>query len=132
MAMRLSFEERLAEYGLTAPQWAVLARLSERDASPQVDIGRSLGVDKATISGIVRRLETKKLVKSRRDPADRRLCRVCLTEDGRKLGRVLPRCAERTNRAALSGFTSEQTASLKASLRRLLENCTSRSQRMRR
>jgi DNA-binding MarR family transcriptional regulator len=103
-AMKTALEERLRRHDITAPQWAVLARLWEEDGLPPSVIGRRLEADRPTITGVVDRLEHKGLVKKVRDSEDRRVVRVHLTDRGKKLGGELPALAEEVNRRALSGI----------------------------
>lgn len=123
LTVRARFEEGLDRHGLTAPQWAVLARLWQRDGVPQSEIAHGLGMDKATVSGIVRRLEGKGLVAPHRDERDRRVYRVFLTDAGRAMEHVLPDVAAQANDLALKGFTAAEAAGLKDALRRVFENC---------
>lgn len=122
IAMRWALEERLARYGLTAPQWAILARLWGEDGQSPSIIGKSLHFDKPTITGIVDRLEQKGLVKKIRDIEDRRVVRVYLTEDGKKLRNKLPQFAKEVNKLAAKGFNKNDIERLKGYLRVIWDN----------
>jgi len=69
---------------LTAPQWAVLAKLYESGPTSQNQLGRLVALDAATIKGVVDRLGTRGLTITAPDPADARRVVVALTEAGRK------------------------------------------------
>ncbi len=115
-AMRAALEARLAEHGLTAPQWATLMRLLERDGWPQKPLGESQGMDKATIGGIVARLEAKGLIARRPDPEDGRINRVSLTGRGRKLALALRPLAAEVNGRAVAGLEPSEAGALRALL----------------
>ncbi len=119
VSMRWALEARLAPHGVTAPQWAVLARLWEEDGLPQSRIGERLSFDKPTVSGVVDRLEDKGLVRRVRDEQDRRVTRVFLTEAGRGLRDTLVPLAEEVNGLAAWEFSPEELAALKSALVRL-------------
>ena len=111
-AMRAAIEARLAPSGLTAPQWATLMRLLERDGWPQKELGQSQGMDKATIGGVVARLEAKGLVGRAIDSDDARVHRVALTSAGRKLARELRPLAAEVNGRATAALSRPEAAEL--------------------
>ncbi len=74
----------LRQYGLTPPQYAVLriigiSRLKQLTMS---EIGKEMTVTFANITTIVDNLEKLQCVRRQRDPRDRRLVKVELTEAG--------------------------------------------------
>lgn len=121
-AMRRGLEQRLAKHGLTAPQWAVLARLWEENVQSPSVIGRNLHFDRPTITGIVDRLEKKGLVRKTREAEDRRVVRIHLTARGREMERQLPPYAREVNRVAAQGMSEAEVERLKGSLRRIWDN----------
>ncbi|MBI2412116.1 MAG: MarR family transcriptional regulator [Deltaproteobacteria bacterium] len=120
--MKGAIEERLRKYGLTAPQWAVLARLTEEDGLNHSEICARLFFDKPTITGIVGRLEKKGLVKRLKGAKDRREVKVHLTGKGKNLMDELPSFAEEVNRAASKGLDARESAALKDALRKVISN----------
>lgn len=123
-ALRAALEARLIEHGLTAPQWATLMRLLERDGWPQKELGDSQGMDKATVGGIIARLETKGLVARRADPDDGRVNRVTLTPPGRRLARALRPLAAEVNARAAAGLDAREAAALHSLLIRARASLT--------
>jgi DNA-binding MarR family transcriptional regulator len=115
-AMRAALEARLVEHGLTAPQWATLMRLLEHDGWPQKELGDSQGMDKATVGGIVARLEAKGLIARRPDPDDGRINRVTLTARGRRLAQELRPLAAEINGRATAGLDAREASALRALL----------------
>jgi DNA-binding MarR family transcriptional regulator len=111
-AMRAAFEARLAPYELTAPQWATMMRLLERDGRPQKELGDCQSMDKATVGGIIARLEAKSLIAREVDPDDGRANRVTLTAAGRELAQRLEPFAEEVNGRATASLTLEETKQL--------------------
>ena len=111
-AMRAAMEARLAPYDLTAPQWATLMRLLERDGWTQTELGGSQGMDKATVGGVVQRLEAKGLVARESDPDDGRVNRVTLTTAGRTLAAELKPFADEVNGRATARLSSEEAKQL--------------------
>ncbi len=71
---------------LTAPQLQALNILSQsfrenRGGMTVRDLSERMGLAQSTVSGVVERLEGKKLVTRQADPSDRRCTRITLTED---------------------------------------------------
>lgn len=87
------FQDRMAALGfdLTPVQFAALATLRDRPDVDQATLAGLIAHDRATIGGVLDRLEGKGWVARRTDPADRRARRVRLTEAGAvMLDRALP------------------------------------------
>ena len=62
-----------------------MAKLHEYKELSQNLLGRLVGMDKATMQGVVRRLKERQLVDSRPDPGDARRTLVSLTTEGQRL-----------------------------------------------
>jgi len=63
----------------------VLTVLDVDGSLPMRALAEALDVSQASATGIVDRMEQRRLVERRRDDEDRRVIRVALTEDGRRL-----------------------------------------------
>jgi DNA-binding MarR family transcriptional regulator len=71
--------------GLTATQFAALARLHEQGKCSQNQLGRLASMDVATIKGVVDRLRKKGYANVEADPNDKRRSLISLTEQGQQL-----------------------------------------------
>jgi MarR family transcriptional regulator, lower aerobic nicotinate degradation pathway regulator len=118
VVLRKELDARLAAHKLTAPQWAVLMRLRDLDARPQKEVGASLGMDKATVGGVIQRLERRALIRRQRNDDDVRAFKVSLTAAGRKLAETTAPYGEAVNKAALAGFSDEERSALLTMLQR--------------
>lgn len=77
-------EHRAAEHDLSIIQTRLLGVL--RDRKPTInELGKLLGLDKSSTSGLVERAERRGLVARSSSPADGRSVLVSLTDDGRSL-----------------------------------------------
>jgi len=78
---------RAALHDLQLPpaQFILLSALWEKDGQSGAQIGSLLGLDSATMTGLIDRVETKGYVERRPDPSDRRINRVWLTKTGQAL-----------------------------------------------
>jgi len=73
-------------FGLTGPQLVCLRALSGQEAptTPSA-LARDVSLSQGTVTGIIDRLVARQLVSRERNPTDRRLVTVSLTEAGRAL-----------------------------------------------
>jgi len=113
---------RLSAFGLTPPQWGVLITLFEVDGLSPTDLAARTAIDGPTMTGVLDRLEQAGFVYRQRDPRDRRMLGVYLTESGRALHDALPRVIWEANEEALDGLSDQQVAALFAMLRQVIAN----------
>ncbi len=71
--------------GLTHPQYLVMLALWEDSPLPVKEIGRLLQLDSATLSPLLKRLETNGLITRRRNVDDERIVEIVLTDAGATL-----------------------------------------------
>lgn len=105
--------------GLTAQQFATLAKLAEIGPSSQNALGRATAMDNSTINGVVGRLRERGLVATVPAPDDNRMHLVQLTDAGCALvAAALPAAHEITART-LEPLAPDERAALIALLRKL-------------
>jgi DNA-binding MarR family transcriptional regulator len=75
----------LEPMGLTHPQYLVMLALWERDPRSAGDIASALAMDPATLTPMLKRLETQGLLQRRRGTTDERTLQITLTDAGRAL-----------------------------------------------
>ena len=74
----------IGDPNVTPTQYSSLVKLNEYTELSQNLLGRLVGMDKATMQGVVRRLKERRLVDSRPDPGDARRTLLSLTTDGQR------------------------------------------------
>lgn len=84
-AVSRAFDEALAEGGGSLPTWLVLVSLKGGTHSAQRQLAHAIGIEGATLSHHLNRMEAAGLVTRRRDPSNRRAHRVELTKSGEAL-----------------------------------------------
>jgi DNA-binding MarR family transcriptional regulator len=89
-------EEKLQPMDLTLPQFHVLATLGFSGELAFNEIGQKLMVTVGNLTGIVDRLEEKRLVSRERESRDRRVIMVRLTPKGKELYTTAKRVFEQT------------------------------------
>jgi DNA-binding MarR family transcriptional regulator len=83
--MTRRYRPLLEPFGLTYPQYLAMLALWERAPSTVGELGEALGLDSATLTPLLKRLEASGLVTRRRDAADERRVLVEPTAEGRAL-----------------------------------------------
>ena len=114
-------EADLEKQGLTPPQFYVLATIGYAGGLPFGEIGAKMMVTVSNLTGIVDRLEEKKLVTRERDEHDRRVVRVVLTDKGVKLYKSTIPLFERSISAIFTPLSKPQQKELSALLRKLIQ-----------
>lgn len=80
-----------AEFGLSIPEWRVLAHLSQSGTVSVREIQARVDMDKSKVSRAASRLESAGLIEKRAHSTDKRLLEMTLTTTGRALmARILP------------------------------------------
>ena len=87
LAMNKVYRKLLRKLDLTYPQYLVMLVLWERDGVTVSDIGARLFLDSATLTPLLKRLETAGLVARVRSNLDERQVVVSLTGAGRAMAR---------------------------------------------
>jgi MarR family transcriptional regulator, 2-MHQ and catechol-resistance regulon repressor len=112
-------ESDLGKIGLTPPQFYVLATIGYAGSLPFGEIGAKMMVTVSNLTGIVDRLEEKKLVLRKRDETDRRVVHVTLTEKGTKLYKTTIPLFEKSISEIVSSLDLQSQKKLSALLRNL-------------
>ena len=78
------FQTTIGDPNITPTQYSSMVKLHEYTELSQNLLGRLVGMDKATMQGVVRRLRDRGFVDSRPDPGDARRTLLSLTTEGQR------------------------------------------------
>lgn len=106
--MRTVFDRRVRDLGLTRSQWLVLTRLYRRPGASQTELADMLEIDRASAGRMIDRMEKNGWVERRADSADRRINRLHLTPEARRMHAEMWAIAEATVDDALSQLSAEE------------------------
>jgi DNA-binding MarR family transcriptional regulator len=106
--MHVDLDRRLKVHGVTLSQWKLLLQLWRCEGRSQVELQELLGLERATITGLVQRMVAQGWVQRRTDPHDRRVQRVFLTERGRALEPIANSLVEEVSMQVLEGFSADE------------------------
>jgi len=115
------FAERYrAEFGLTIPEWRVLAHLAQSGAVSVREIHARVDMDKSKVSRAAQRLAEAGLVEKRPHAEDKRLVDLRLTGEGAALvARILP--IAREFQAGLEAQLGADAPALRRVLKKIME-----------
>lgn len=119
-----AFEQRLKSYDVTVAQWCVLVTLYDNKAESVKELSDYIEIDKASISRVIDRLVTKKLVKHTRGK-DRRSGHIELTKEAKQLVPQLIREAEENEHKFFRLLTDSEAKHFKNILKKILSNIPS-------
>jgi MarR family transcriptional regulator, transcriptional regulator for hemolysin len=83
--LRNYIDHRAKGRGTTRAQWIVLFRLRQQEGLSQVDLAEVLELQPISLVRLLDRLVEHGLLERRQDPRDRRVNKLFLTSDGRRL-----------------------------------------------
>ncbi len=100
--------ESISPYGLTTSQFFLLIALYEENGILISRLSEKVAVDKATLTGLLDRMERDDLVARKADPDDRRAIRIFLTDKAIAMKDDLINVYHRNNRMFLSVFSRDE------------------------
>ena len=115
-AIAREYSER---FGLTVPEWRVMAVLGGAPGLSARDLVERTGMDKVQVSRAVAALMKRKRVARRADTEDRRVMRLALTPKGEAVYAEIVPMAKKLEAAFLSSLDEGERATLDRLLKRL-------------
>jgi len=84
-AFRTDEPQEILHMDISFPEICVLGQLSSNQEPTMSELGRSISMDLSTLTRTVDKLVEKEFVVRKPDPEDRRMVRVVITTEGRKI-----------------------------------------------
>ncbi|HZD65386.1 MAG TPA: MarR family winged helix-turn-helix transcriptional regulator [Acidimicrobiales bacterium] len=119
-----AFDRTLSAAGGSLPTWLILVSLKTAALGNQRELAEAAGIRAATLTHHLNTLETDGLICRRRDPANRRVHQVDLTEAGEALFVRLAGAAVAFDRQLRQGLGDDEVGRLEELLHRLDRNVT--------
>ncbi|GLS35413.1 MarR family transcriptional regulator [Mesorhizobium tianshanense] len=105
-----AFDAALVEAGGTLPVWVTLLSIKSRELANQRELAGMIGIQGATLTHHLNAMETQGLLTRRRDPINRRVHQVELTEAGEALFLKLRTAALAFDKRLRAGLSDERLA----------------------
>jgi MarR family transcriptional regulator, transcriptional regulator for hemolysin len=119
-----AFDDALAQAGGSVPVWLVLISLKSQQLRNQRELAEAVGIREATLTHHLNAMDEQGLITRRRDPANRRVHLVELTDAGEAAFERLRGAAAAFDKQLRAGFGDDEVADLEALLSRLAANVT--------
>lgn len=120
--VRRAFDERAKTLGVTRTQWQVMTVLKRHEGIHQGRLAEHLDVEPITLCRMADRLQEAGMVERRRDPADRRVWRLYLTDKAKQLSEELKPLGLEVLSEAMEGVSAEEREMMSQSLRQMRLN----------
>jgi MarR family transcriptional regulator for hemolysin len=105
-----AFDAALVEAGGTLPVWVTLLSIKSHELANQRELAGMIGIQGATLTHHLNAMETQGLLTRRRDPLNRRVHQVELTEAGEALFLKLRTAALAFDKRLRKGLSDERLA----------------------
>jgi MarR family transcriptional regulator for hemolysin len=125
-SLNRAFETTLAAAGGSLATWLVLASLKGSVHPSQQSIADAVGLEGPTLTHHLNRMEASGLVTRTRNPTNRRVHDVALTEQGEALFFSLLAVVRDFDEQLRTGFSDRDVATLRRLVQRLADNAASR------
>jgi MarR family transcriptional regulator for hemolysin len=115
-------EQKVARFGITRAQWAVLAKLAKNEGQQQATLAKAMEMQPITLKRLIDPLCAKGLIERRSDQHDRRANRLYLKPAGRALVARLKSVRNEINQQALIHLKPADAERLVEQLNAIKEN----------
>jgi MarR family transcriptional regulator, transcriptional regulator for hemolysin len=117
-----AFDDALAQAGGSVPVWLVLISLKSQQVRNQRELAEAVGIREATLTHHLNSMDERGLITRRRDPANRRVHLVELTEAGEAAFQRMRGAATAFDQRLRAGLSGDEVSQLEALLGRLAAN----------
>jgi MarR family transcriptional regulator for hemolysin len=121
-ALSRAFDDALVAVGGSTPTWLVLLALTTGEHRTQGELAEAVGVRQPTLTHHLDSMERAGFVTREREPGNRRVQHVVVTEAGQQLFLRLRRAAGSFDGRLRAGLEDEEIAELRRVLAQLSEN----------
>ena len=113
------YRDRIAEYNLTHSQFFILAQVIESEVATPSQLAEKTCTDRATVTGLIDRLERDGWLERRPNQDDRRTQSIFLSEKGNKHKDAFITLFNEINGSFIRRFTSDEWQQLQQLLSKL-------------
>ena len=118
--MQDRIEGLFADQGFTLQQWVVMMHIRDGLALTVADLCRELHHDSGAMTRLIDQLEERNLIERKRNPQDRRVIELSLTDSGNKVITKLIGVVTDALNVTLEDFTRDEVKMLKSLLCKLI------------
>jgi MarR family transcriptional regulator for hemolysin len=123
-----AFDDALAAVGGSTPNWLILISLKTHRHGNQRELAEAVGIRGATLTHHLNAMEADGLVARSRDPENRRVQRVELTEEGEAAFHRMREAATAFDQRLRRGLSEAELTAVESLLDRLHDNVADRAE----
>jgi DNA-binding MarR family transcriptional regulator len=127
LAVRSHLEAALRPLQMTGIQYTILSTIKEYEGISSAELARRFFVTAQTTNEIINGLEQRGLIARKEDPTNKRILRMKLTPQGRKLHKQCDKIADRIEATAFGWVEPSDHEALRERLRTLLRGLRERA-----
>lgn len=120
-------KELAAKYHVTAPQLICLNEIQQQEPVTLTTLARQVHLSPSTVTGIIERLEKKKLIERIKDDKDKRKLLISLTDEGHQLIDDAPKPLQDRLAESFSSLPEEEQLSIVTSLEKVVDMVQARN-----
>jgi MarR family transcriptional regulator, transcriptional regulator for hemolysin len=120
-----AFDDAMADAGGSMPIWQILLVLKTRQVANQRELAEAVGIQGATLTHHLNAMERDALLTRRRDPVNRRVHVVELTDEGERMFHTLRAVAVAFDKRLRTNLTDHDITVAERVLSKLAENARS-------
>jgi MarR family transcriptional regulator for hemolysin len=121
-AVSRAFDDALVAAGGSLPTWLILLSLKTGTLATQSELAEAIGIRDATLTHHLNAMDADGLVVRQRDPRNRRIQQVALTEAGEAAFQRMRRAAVAFDQQLRDGLSDSDLATARRILDRLRDN----------
>jgi DNA-binding MarR family transcriptional regulator len=107
-AISRMYNNEAVNHELTTTTGFILLNIDSNEGTPSTQIGPLLGMESTSLSRTIKQLETKGIIKRKKDEHDARVVRMMLTDKGRKKKEISKRTVKEFNKIISEKYSTEQ------------------------
>lgn len=127
-AVRNRLEAALTHFQMTGIQYTVLSVIGSRDGLSSAELSRRFFVTPQTMNELIGGLQRRNLILRKEDPANRRILRMSLTAEGKRMIRSCDAAADAVERDVFSFLPQEDYQKLRDLCRTVARNLRERDE----
>jgi DNA-binding MarR family transcriptional regulator len=107
------YNQEAAQHGLTQTIGFVLLNIDPKEGTPSTQLGPMMGMEPTSLSRTLKTMGERGWIAKERDAVDKRIIRIKLTEEGKRLRGVSKRTVVEFNQRLLSHLSHQQVEDFK-------------------
>jgi DNA-binding MarR family transcriptional regulator len=112
----------LLPHEITHAQGSILLMLASGNYTTAAELARELYIDSASMTRMIDRLEKRGMLRRAPRTDDRRVFNLCLTAEGQRLGRLLPKLYTGVLNRSFAAFSAGEIDQLRCLLHKLVDD----------